>query len=457
MNTESAPQLKPYFTWLRGSDGSVKLARIRPADSSVVVHYQPLSKDRTRYLRRILSADGSEVLFKETVELGYAPRCSCGGNHAQTASAKIHEALGPSREPRLTSESLDGLERPRFYADDASAGADYDGGYLPGGISPEEVLDWHRERASALTPLLRHVFPAGERSERALLLLLAGLHPDQAKSALSHEGEAARDLFLAVCRSAARAMGPRDREAILAALDDPIERVRDLLRDRAEALAASVREGAGSDAVPPAIGDAGGSERLEAIVRREVQRTVAFVPRLSGEWEDLVQDGLLTAILESRRRAGESAARLERRVALAVRHRLIDKIRRQDTANRRAPEVPINADDRDEGRGVDIPDPDGDPLEMLLRQQRAHADSRRDERTQAVALAVYRESRGLARRIIRRAYLHIFRGRRTRGTMDYEADEQYPAAAAWLREAWGRHLTRALSTRADRQRPLAAA
>ncbi len=457
MRTEgAAPELRPYFTWLRGSDGSAQLARIRPADSSVVVHYQPLSEDRTRYLRRILSADGQTVLFKEAVELGPSPRCSCGGSHGPAASAKISEALGPSREPRLTSESLDGLEHPRFYADGGTAGADYDGGYLPGGISPEEVLDWHRERASALAPRLWRVFPAGERSERALLLLLAGIHPGQLEAALNHGGEAARDLCLAVCRSAAQDAGPRGREAVLAALEGPIERVRDLLRDRAEALTASAREGAGSDAVPPVIGDAGGSERLEAIVRREVQRTVAFVPRLSGDWEDLVQDGLLAAILESRRYAGEPAARLERRVALAVRHRLIDKIRRQDTANRRAPEVSIDADDRDE-RGIDIPDPDGDPLEMLLRQHRAGAQSRRDDRARAVTAAVYRESRGLARRIIRRAYLHIFRGHRTRGTMDYEADEQYPAAAAWLREAWGRHLTRALSSRADTQRPLAAA
>ena len=63
----------------------------------------------------------------------------------------------------------------------------------------------------------------------------------------------------------------------------------------------------------------------------------------------------------------------------------------------------------------------------------------------AIALAVYRQSTGLARRIIRRAYLTAFVGRRTPGTLELRAHPGYPAASRGLATGWAVGLAQAMA------------
>jgi hypothetical protein len=193
-------------------------------------------------------------------------------------------------------------------------------------------------------------------------------------------------------------------------------------------------------------GDAGGNTGILApIVERVLFRTITHPPRLAGSWEDLFQEGMATALQEARKlrpRDGEDldryAGRLERRVAVAVKHRLIDAVRRQDAATRN---IPCSSLEAGQEAGLDVPASDTDPFDLLFRlpDQREHR-----ARFRAVALAVYRNARGLARQIIRRAYLGAIARRSTRGTLELQTRVDYPAAAQWLAEAWGQAMAQAM-------------
>lgn len=189
----------------------------------------------------------------------------------------------------------------------------------------------------------------------------------------------------------------------------------------------------------------GNAEILAPIVERALFRTITHPPRLAGGWEDLFQEGMATALQEARKlrpAGGEDldryAARLERRVAVAVKHRLIDAVRRQDAATRN---IPCSSLEAGQEVGMDIAASDTDPFDLLFRlpDQREHR-----ARFRAVALAVYRNARGLARQIIRRAYLGAIARRSTRGTLELQNRVDYPAAAQWLADAWGQAMAQAM-------------
>jgi len=174
-------------------------------------------------------------------------------------------------------------------------------------------------------------------------------------------------------------------------------------------------------------------------------RTVTHPPRIAGGWEDLFQEGMATAVRETAQLSpypGEQlddfAVRLDRRVTTAVRHRLIDLIRRQDAAARNTPSASLEAG---EEVGVNVPAQDGDPFDLLFQP---HERARRDARARAIALAVYRESKGLARQIIRRAYVTAFCGTRTAGTLELRDHPDYPAAARALVTSWAKYLAQAM-------------
>jgi hypothetical protein len=166
---------------------------------------------------------------------------------------------------------------------------------------------------------------------------------------------------------------------------------------------------------------------------------------MEGGWEDLFQEGMATAVRETAQFSpydGEDldrfAARLDRRVAVAVRHRLIDLIRRQDAAARNTPSTSLEAGQE---AGLNVPALDGDAFDLLFRP---HERARRDARARAIALAVYRDSRGLARLIIRRAYVTAFCGKRTAGTLELRDHPDYPAASQALATSWTRYLAQAM-------------
>jgi hypothetical protein len=184
---------------------------------------------------------------------------------------------------------------------------------------------------------------------------------------------------------------------------------------------------------------------LAPVVERVLFRTVTHPPGIAGGWEDLFQEGMATAIQQTVQLSpyhGEDldqfAARLDRRVATAVRHRLIDLIRRQDAAARNTPLASLEAG---QDAGLNVPAPDGDAFDLLFRP---HERARRDARARAIALAVYRDSRGLARRIIRRAYVTAFRGKRTAGTLEFGNHPDYPVASKALVTSWTRYLAQAM-------------
>jgi hypothetical protein len=169
---------------------------------------------------------------------------------------------------------------------------------------------------------------------------------------------------------------------------------------------------------------------LTPVVERVLFRTVTHPPRIAGGWEDLFQEGTVIAVRETAKLSphpGEQlddfAGRLDRRLATAVRHRLIDLIRRQDAAARNTPSGSLEAG---EEAGMNVSAHDGDAFDLLFQP---HERARRDARARAIALAVFRESRGLARRIIRRAYVPAFCGRCTAGTQAFRDHPDYPAAA----------------------------
>ncbi len=190
----------------------------------------------------------------------------------------------------------------------------------------------------------------------------------------------------------------------------------------------------------------GATAVLAPIAERALSHTVTYLPRLAGGWDDMFQHGMTVALPEARALSptpGESlddfAVRLERRVATAVRHRLIDLIRRQDAADRNTASVSIEEvrEHRDEAVGSEV-----DPFKLVFQP---HLSARRDARARGIALAVYRQSTGLARRIIRRAYLTAFVGRRTSGTLELCEHPGYPAASQALATGWATGLAQAMA------------
>jgi hypothetical protein len=198
----------------------------------------------------------------------------------------------------------------------------------------------------------------------------------------------------------------------------------------------SIREIAGADD--------GTVTMLGPIVDRAITSTISYVPRLFGDREDLFQYGMEIAIPEARRFPripGETdqqfAGRLERRVAIAVRHRLIDAIRRQDAADRN---IPSSSLEEARERGAE-PGEDGDPFDLVFRP---YQDGRRDARVRAIALDVHRQARGLARLIVARAYIAAFgcSEKRRKGIAELQDHPEYPAAAKRLASLWGDAMTR---------------
>jgi hypothetical protein len=198
----------------------------------------------------------------------------------------------------------------------------------------------------------------------------------------------------------------------------------------------SIRDVAGTDDGTVAM--------LGPIVDRAIARTISYVPRLFGDREDLFQYGMEVAIPEARRlspNSGESpqqfASRLEHRVALALRHRLIDAIRRQDAADRNTPSSSL---EEARERGAE-PGEDGDPFDLVFRP---YQNGRRDARVRAIALDVHRHARGLARLVIARAYIAAFgcSDKRRKGIAELRDLAEYPAAAKRLASLWGDAMTR---------------
>ncbi len=189
----------------------------------------------------------------------------------------------------------------------------------------------------------------------------------------------------------------------------------------------------------------GAVDVLAPVVEHVLFRTVTHPPVIAGGWEDLFQEGMATAVRETAQLSpypGEQldgfAARLNRRVTVAVRHRLIDLIRRQDAAARNTPSGSLEAG---ENMGLNVPAQEGDAFDLLFQP---HERARRDARARAIALAVYRESKGLARRIMRRAYVTAFCGTRTKGTLEFRDHPDYPAAAKALATSWASCLAQAM-------------
>jgi len=262
------PGSRPRAVYFRRPDGSLSYTVAPPASSSPVAHYQ-FSPDRSWCLRRVLSPNGTDVLFKEVVQLDDRPRCSCGIiDHTAIAKDKL-EALQRTTERLLPAEALHDLERDLRSQPEEVNEREYDGGYLPGGIG------WFNED--------------GQPVERV--------------DEVTWQDEVQ--------------------------IQDHLARFFDGL--------------AGSD-----VG--GNAKVLAPLVERVLFRTITHPPRLAGGWGDLFQEGLVTALQEAQKlhRAATEAAdryatRLERRVILAVRHRLIDAVRRQDAATRNIPCTSLEA------------------------------------------------------------------------------------------------------------------
>jgi hypothetical protein len=361
MAGDAIPGSRPRAVYFRRPDGSLSFKVARPASSSPVAHYQ-FSPDRSWCLRRVLSPDGTKVLFREVVQLGERSRCSCGiTDHTAIARDKL-DALQCTTERLLPPEALPDLERGLRSQPEEVNEREYDGGYLPGGIGWFDEDGLPTERADEV--VWCEDVPQGESQ---------------------HASRFARFFDGLVGQ------------------------------------------------------DAGGNAKVLApIVEGVLFRTITHPPRLAGGWEDLFQEGMATALQEARKlrtsveeTPDRYAARLERRVTLAVRHRLIDAVRRQDAAARNIPCISLEAGQE---AGMDVPASYTDPFDLLFRLPEAREHR---ARFRAVALAVYRNARGLARRIIRRAYLGAIMRRSTRGTLELQTRVDYPAAADWLAEAWG--------------------
>jgi hypothetical protein len=355
------PGSQPRAVYFRRPDGSFSFTIARPASSSRVAHYQ-FSPDRSWCVRRVLSPDGTEVLFKEVVHLDERPRCSRGiTDHTAIARDKL-EALQCTTERLLPPEALSDLERDLRSQPEEVNEREYDGGYLPGGIGwfdedglPTERNDdvaWHDD------------VPQGESQPASHL-------------ARFFDGLAGQD-----AGGNAKVFAPIVEGVLFRTITHPPRPYRRLGRS-----------------IPRRHGDGtSGGRRLRTSVKETPDRY---------------------------------AARLERRVTLAVRHRLIDAVRRQDAATRNFPCTSLEAGQE---AGMDVPASDTDPFDLLFRPPEAREHR---ARFRAVALAVYRDARGLARQIIRRAYLGAMMSRSTRGTLELQHRVDYSAAAQWLAEAWG--------------------
>ncbi len=124
-------------------------------------------------------------------------------------------------------------------------------------------------------------------------------------------------------------------------------------------------------------------------------------------------------------------------MAITVRRRLIDTIRRQEAADRNTPSRSLE-EARD--RGIE-PEEDEDPFDLVFRP---YQDGRRDARVRAIALDIHRQARGLARLIVARAYIAAFgcSDTRRKGVAELRDHPEYPAAAQRLAHLWGEALTR---------------
>ena len=345
-----------------------------PGSPGPVAHYR-FAPDGSQAVRRILSPDGTTVLRTEVVYLGAHPRCTCGVTDHTALTLDKLQALQQHRERRLPPEALWDLERELHSRVDLQVqDREYDGGF---GEWPDEHGDPQRV-----------VWVEG---------LSEGLPVESA--------------------------------------DDPCPRVPEEQPVRAGPLFL-----AGIAAATD-----GSADVLAPVVERVLFKTVTHPPRIAGGWEDMFQEGMATAVRETAQLSpypGEQldgfAARLDRRVAVAVRHRLIDLIRRQDAAARNTPSASLEAG---EGTGMNVPAQGSDAFDLLFHP---HERARRDARARAIALAVYRQSRGLARRIIRRAYVTAFCGTCTAGTLEFRDHPDYPAAAQALATSWATYLAQAM-------------
>lgn len=429
-----------------------------PASGSLVASYRILPRGKVH--RRVLSPDGRTVLGEQEIDL-VERTCTCGTYgcpHVQYAAEKVAAWASPRRiDPGarfsdLYLRSLEDSLREQTDPHPDTAPSVYDGGYLSG-ITAEDVIAHTRDVARRVAERLRAVFgpPQGEEAEpgwrldledRAYALLLGGMTPQQIDAASRGRAWvhwAVRWIL----------QQPPRLAASLISVFGPREELHTAIHELEDALSALDRSGVESgepiqawDVAGEPLSDA--DQQLVAICRR-VARSIPIPPRIVGDRDDLEQLAVTLAL--EQRRAGVPMSRIAR----VLRWRLIDTIRRQQV-------VQAHEELGMDESGAVCAD---DPFWLILRQASAVARDRRDTETERILAAVYADARSLhlhargetrealrlARKILRRAWRHVFRGRTTRGTMDFEGAPGYSRAVEWIRDSWGRHLSQVLRSR----------
>jgi hypothetical protein len=185
---------------------------------------------------------------------------------------------------------------------------------------------------------------------------------------------------------------------------------------------------------------------LAPLVERVMHRTLTHAPRIIGGYEDAFQEGMIAALQEAARgRANGLPERIVlRRVEKAVRHRLIDLVRRQDAASRNLPSASLEAMRE---AGLDVPD-NGGLFSDLFRPYTEKG--RRSDRARRIALYIMESLsepggdpvRELAREIATRHY-HAAFGDGYSGPTAYDLRDhpQYREADAMLQKLWAEALT----------------
>ncbi len=341
-------------------------------------------------VRRVTTPDGRLVLKEETIVLAGSPKCACGSEHHVRSAQDAFEALRVARRRRPSSAQ----ERK----DERWASMQY----------------VHRMEQAMLTTDAPQRSVEYDGGYEAVVELDANGAPIASGNQLAWE-HTGQELDWQL-------LGSTDRRST----------------DESAQVPAHLCDIAGAD-------PAGETLALAPIVDEAIAEVIAHVPPSVGTSEDLFQYGMYHALLEARKHAkgpGVPGSAFGR-VKIAVRHRLIDLIRRQAAANRNLPARSLEAGLE---AGMDVPASDTDPFDLLFRlpEERTHL-----ARFRVTALTVYREARGLARRIIRRAYLGAIVGRSSRGTLELRDHPEYLAASQWLADAWARALAQAMHGNLD--------
>jgi DNA-directed RNA polymerase specialized sigma24 family protein len=192
------------------------------------------------------------------------------------------------------------------------------------------------------------------------------------------------------------------------------------------------------------------------LVEEILHRVLVYAPRIIGGYEDAFQEGMITALQEApkaraalqKKAKGLSGTALDaavrRWVEKAVRHRLIDLVRRQDAAARNVPSASLEAM---QDAGIDVAD-DGGLFSDLFRPYTEKG--RRSHKARLIALYIMHKLDGsagdpvmeLAREVVTRHY-HAAFGDGYSGPTAYELRDhpQYREADAMLQKLWAEALT----------------